>query len=259
MSRLNVFMVVILSLIVAANIGMAQGIYITANVGYSLGAGTQILGANSSYTGTTHNVEVICGSLGEGFKFGASAGYMFNQNLGTELGLSYWPGKTFESISEAGPTAFTELYSGSGFVAVPSIVVSAGMTTINPYARFGVVLGILNVKHELRDVGPAQTAVYTMEETGSLAFGYAGALGVVIPAGSAVDLFAEVGLHSVTYSPSHEELTGYTVNGVDRLATITEKVVEYKDSYTSDAQNTTMAVRRPFSSIGIVVGARINL
>jgi len=99
----------------------------------------------------------------------------------------------------------------------------------------------------------------TTEQSGGLAFGYAGAFGIVVPSGGAVDFFAEVGLYSVTYSPSQAEITRYTVNGVDQLSSINPKVVEYKSSVGSSDQNTETSVRRPFSSVGINAGVRINL
>jgi hypothetical protein len=261
MSRTNVLMVAILCFILGANIGLAQGMYLAANAGYGFGAATQFLGTNTTYTGTgtPTSFEGVFGSYGGGFKVGASAGYMFNKNLGAELGLSYWLGKTFEAGYNSTTNTQTSKLSGSGFVAVPSIVVVANMEKVIPYARFGLVLGILKVKQENRFEQPGNTMQSTLEESGSLAFGYAGALGILVPGGGTVDFFAEVDLHSVNFSPSQIEVTKYTLNGVDQLASIDHKTIEYKESHTESDLYTQMAVREPFSSIGIVVGARINL
>jgi hypothetical protein len=246
--------------------GLAQGVYVSANAGYGLGAGTQILGMNQTSAGTTityYSFEGVFGSYGEGFKFGASAGYMFNKNFGTELGLSYWLGKTFEWTANAGWNSQTSKYSCSGFLAVPSIVVSADMKTINPYARFGLVFGTMKVKEEGRYEENAHIREGTIEETGSLAFGYVGALGIVVPAGGTVDIFAEVALHSLTYSPSQSEVTKLTVDGVDQKASLPRTVYKYEESFDLSfppgTTDTKLAVRRPLSSIGIVVGVRINL
>jgi hypothetical protein len=253
-------MVAVLCFVCGASVGLAQGVYLTANAGYSLGAGTQTLGSNYTSTGATYSYEGVYGSYGEGFKFGASAGYMFSKNLGAELGLSYWLGNTFKVNYKTTTSLTTIKYSGSGFVAVPSIVVSANMEGINPYARFGLVLGILKVKQQYRSEQSGNTTEYTAEDTGNLALGYAGALGVLVPSGGTLDFFAEAALHSVNYSPSQSEITKYTVNGIDGLASLTQKVTEYKDTYTSSTTPSTMlSVRRPFSSIGMVVGVRINL
>jgi hypothetical protein len=84
-------------------------------------------------------------------------------------------------------------------------------------------------------------------------------VGILVPASPKVDFFAEAVLHSVTYSPGKYEITKYNINGVDQLASLTHKEVDYKESFSSSEQYVTIAVRRPFSSIGMAVGVRINL
>ncbi len=258
MSRTNVLLVAILCCILGANVGLTQGLYVTASAGYGFGAGTQVLGNNTTITQTSAIFEGVYGSYGEGFKFGTSAGYMFNKNLGAELGLAYWLGNTLEMQTKTPGVSVTAKSSGSGFVGVPSIVLAVPMGGVSPYARLGLVLGIMTAKQETRIEEPSVTE-YTIEETGHLAFGYAGAFGILIPAGGIMDFFAEATLHSVNYSPAQRELSKYTFNGVDRLPTIDDKVIDYRDSFDSGETSASLAVRRPFGSIGMTVGVRINL
>jgi hypothetical protein len=249
----------ILCSILGASMGSAQGLYVTANAGYGLTAGTQVIDVNYNNTGSTGTYDVVFGSFGEGFKFGASAGYMFNQNLGLELGLSYWLGKSFDASLHSSLFNTTESRRGLGFVATPSIVVTTAMKLINPYARIGVVLGIMEIRAEYRYEGPGPTYAETFEENGGFAFGYAGALGIAIPTGGAVDFFLEAGFQAFTFSPSQSEITAYTVNGINQLESLPRKVTEFKEKFADGESNAVPAVRRPFSSIGMVVGARINL
>ncbi len=266
MSRANILIVAVVCLMLGADIGLAQGVYVTANAGYGFGAGTQYFGNNSTATGFpgaySITQEGVYGSLGKGFKFGASAGYMLSRNLGGELGFSYWLGQKTELTSKSASSSDAQQMSGSGFVAIPSIVVSADMKPINPYARIGLVLGVMKVTIDRR-IQDATTYEYRWEETGNLALGYAGALGIGVPAGGGVGFFAEVALHSVTYSPSQIEITKLTVNGVNQLPTQQHLVTEYKESISTGSgtpvQYSSIAVRRPISSIGLVVGVRINL
>ncbi len=259
MSRTGVLMAVILCLIFGSNIGLTQGLYVTASAGYGLTAGTQVIDVNYNNTGSTGTYDVVSGSFGEGFKFGASAGYMFNQNLGIELGLSYWLGKSFDGSIHSSLFNVDESRRGLGFVATPSIVLSATMKPITPYARMGVVLGIMKIRAEYRYEGPGPTDVETFEENGGFAFGYAGALGMVVPTGWVVDFFAEASFQAFTFSPSQSEVTAYTVNGINQLESLPNKVKDFKDNFADGESNALPAVRRPFSSIGMVVGARINL
>jgi hypothetical protein len=259
MFRITAFPCIVLFFVFGTCMSLAQGFYVTVNGGYGLGAATQILDVTYNNTGSTGAYEVVPGSFGEGFKFGGSAGYMFNENLGVEVVLSYWLGKRFEASLQT--STFSEAINrrGSGFVANPSIVLSSDMKGLHPYARIGVVLGILRISEDFTYNDPGSTYKYTEEENGGLAFGYAGALGVAVPTGGLVDLFAELDIHAFTYSPHQVEVAGYTVNGMNQLETLSSRVREFKESFTEGMTNVIPAVRRPFSSVGVVVGARIKL
>ncbi len=259
MSRTEVLLTAFLCLTLGASTGLAQGLYVTANAGYSLGAGTQYFGQNSDLTKTPIREEGVYGSLGEGLKFGASVGFMFTGNLGAELGFAYWPGKTTKIESKFATGTGVRKWSGSGFVAAPSIVLSANMEPINPYARIGLVLGILEVENRYEAQSTSQAQDIIQEESGKLAVGYAGAVGFLVPAGSTVGFFVEAVIHTVTFSPSQSEFTRYMDNGLDRLPLIQPKVYDFKESITSADENVYMATRRPFSSIGFAAGVRINL
>lgn len=66
-------------------------------------------------------------------------------------------------------------------------------------------------------------------------------------------------LHAVGYSPSKYEITKYTINNVDELPSLSHKEIDYKESFSSNDQYVALAIRRPFSSIGLAAGVRINL
>jgi hypothetical protein len=259
MSRTNVLLVLALCLTLGTTTGLAQGFYVDVNAGYGFGAGTQQMGYNYTSTGPASSYEGVYGSLGEGLKFGASAGYMFDENFGAELGLSYWLGKSLEYTYKTTTTMQTSKWSSWGIVAVPSVVISANLKPVKPYARFGLVLGLLNPKNELNRIETGNNMEAVTEDRGGIALGFAGALGIVVPAGPTVDFFAEAVLDAVNYSPSKYEISKYNINGVDQLPSLSHKEIEYKESFSSNEQNVTLAVRRPFSSIGLAVGVRINL
>ena len=259
MPLINFHLIAVPLLLFGVTVGMAQGLYVTANAGYGFGAGTQLFGGNYDYTKTPVLIEGVHGSYGEGFKFGVSAGYMFSGNLGAELGFAYWLGKTFELQSTFGADVGVRKLSGSGFVALPSIVVSANTEPVSPYARVGLVLGILKVKNGYETHGVSGSVDIMQEETGNLAFGYSGAIGLLVPAGRTVGFFVEASIHTVAYSPDQSEYTKYIDGGVDLLPRIEPKVYKFKESFNNTENDVYMAARRPFSSIGVVVGVKINL
>ncbi len=245
-------------LILATNVAVAQGLYFSANGTYGLGAGTQLIGVNMAPAGTAISYEGVYGSLGEGFKFGVSGGYLFSPHVAAEIGLSYWLGKSIE-LQWSTSTTGNATWSGKGLVAVPSLVFLSNLKPVNPYGKFGMVLGLLRTKEESNGNDPGGHTEYTAEETGGLTIGFAGALGVIVPTGGAVDFFAEVVLHSVTYSPDKVETTGYTDKNQNHVPTPIHLTSDYETSYTSIQPDVSLAVRRPFSSIGFSVGARITL
>lgn len=248
-----------LFLLLGTTTALPQGFFVSVGGGYGLGTGTQSMGQNVTSVGTTGTLEGVYGSLGEGLKLGASAGYMFTENFGAEVGFSYWFGKSIDYGAKYVSSTSSTKFSSWGMVAVPSIVLSAGMESVNPYARFGLVLGIVRPTQEIKQVQESGTLEATLEERGGLAIGYSGALGISIPIGGVVDVFVETVLHSVSYSPGEYEITKYQINGSDRLSTLPQRTIEYKENLSFADQYVTLAVRRPFSSIGFAAGVRVNL
>ncbi len=259
MSRIRLLVITILCLIFGVAVGFGHGLYVTANGGYGLGAGTQVFNPSVNSTGTTQTFEGVFGSLGEGAKFGVSGGYMFTNHFGAELGVSYWLGKKIESTYTSSTSNNTYDVSGAGFVAVPLLVFLSNLKPVNPYGKFGLIVGFLKSKQETSLRISGVSSEYTFEETGGPAIGFAGALGVIVPTGGAVDFFVEVALHSLTYSPAKQEITKYTVNGQDRLSGLTHTSFDFRETVTSSDQYAYMAVRRPFSSIGFSAGVRVAL
>lgn len=239
----------------------AQEGYVALSGGYGLSAGSQQLESKSSGT----NREGVYGSFGKGIKFGITGGYMFSQHVGGEIAFSYIIGSSFEggSTNTAGTSSSTVKRSGSGFMIVPGIVVSGAGGSASPYAKAGVIIGILKVKNEMSSTSTqGQTRSQsegTLEETGGVALGFAGGVGIVFNPASPLSFFAEVALVSVAYSPSQIELTKATQDGRDILSQVTEIKADFKESYSTTERNVQLAVREPFGSVGINVGVRLNL
>lgn len=258
MSRTQIFPSMLL-LLIGATPALSQGLYVAAYGGYGLGAETQTIGMNYNAASGSPSASVVYGSYGEGLKAGGSVGYMFTENFGVELGFSYWfPNSIDYTLIYTSSTSSVKM-TGSGVVAVPSLVISGGTNALNPYARVGLVLGIPDLKEEIRVVQASGTTQTSLQEKGGFPLGYTGALGINIPAGGSVDFFAEAVLTSLTYSPSSYEYTGYIVNGVDQLPTMQHKTIDYKETVSNTDQNATGAVRIPFSNVGFAAGVRIRL
>ena len=246
---------------------MAQSFYVTTNVGYAIGM-TKISGFvnNTTYSSiydpntgnntTLRSFEDVPLSLGNGFNFGISGGYSFNQYLGVELGLNYLIGGetkltyTFETAwlnpdntIRTEQQLSTQKLSSNMFRILPSIVITPGFEKLNPYLKMGVVIGFGNTLVESEsNVTTNDTLVilrHIREDTrffGGLAFGFQGTIGVDYGINENIKIFTEANYLGYSYAPSKAEVIRYELNGTDNLPNLSEseKKHEFLDSYTDD-------------------------
>ena len=83
---------------------------------------------------------------GRGFNVDVGAGYMFTNNIGAELDVKDFFGLHIKEYynnfySEGTGQASTEYYSGMLLQVIPSVVLDLGFDKIDPYARFGLIIG----------------------------------------------------------------------------------------------------------------------
>jgi hypothetical protein len=109
-----------------ANTGATYSFGIINTTQLSAGVGTQ---------------EIAKINLGKGFNVGLNFGYIFNKNIGVELGASYLMGaKTNTAItSYTGDYRYNEI-SVKMIVIKPTIVFRAGFDKLNRYAKIGMVI-----------------------------------------------------------------------------------------------------------------------
>jgi opacity protein-like surface antigen len=78
--------------------GFSQNFYISPEIGYSFGTARQNVD-NYFFDGFSESVDQLVYSLGQGFNFGGGIGYMFNSNIGIELGVNYLIGSMYIRFS----------------------------------------------------------------------------------------------------------------------------------------------------------------
>ena len=272
---------------------MAQGAYVNINAGYGFSMGSQVMMYNYKANITTDNstgdetftqsLENVTGSLGKGFNFGGAFGYMFNKNLGAEIGVSYLlSGKTEGKINSTHKTIETDgtstttttnsitTLSSRMLRFMPSIVISSGFEGIDPYAKFGFVIGTGSVllDSELDENNTRSTTIW--KYNGGVAMGLTGAIGANFTVNDKIMFFGEINMVNMSYAPTKGELTESTSNGTDLLPGMSarQKEIEFVDSqsYSSDAvtppesePSKQIKPKYPFGSVGINIGLRIDL
>ncbi len=255
----------------------AQGAYVNINAGYGFSMSPQVLLYNSKSNSTggeilTTNAEVVTASLGKGFNFGGTFGYMFNKNIGAELGISYLLGSTTKAISEytnkiIEPDGTTIINTGKGtytlsstmFRFMPSVIISSGFEGIDPYAKFGFIIGIGSVISDYKQ----EESSLTWKYNGGVALGLTAAIGTNFPVNDKLAFFGEINMVNMSYAPTKGITTEAIINGND----ISEQEIEFVDNITyyhdnpppDSEQNQQLKTRYPFGSVGISIGLRMNI
>lgn len=260
----------------------AQGFYGGVNVGYGFPLGSQQAFGMSNTTSSFDyfSYEPVFISFAEGIYFGATGGYMFNANVGVDLGLNYLIGNSAQSVYQ---TSYSEpdneyrytqttIVSGNMLRVTPSLVVRAGTEKLNPYAKLGVVIGFANVEIEdnsseyenyFGDINQS-TSTMTMDLNEGVAIGLSSALGALFTVSDRMSFFAEINMVNMSYAPNKGMVTGYIVDGVDLMGSLTtsEKEVEFVDKITQSGnappnENEPSQVAKanlPFGSYGLNIG-----
>jgi hypothetical protein len=262
----------------ASNI-FAQGAYVGFNAGYGFGMGS-FTASNSTYTqktiGYTRTEDAVNLSFGKGLNIAGTFGYMFNKNVGAELGISYLIGGKTTITDKATYTNSSSLdtynYSASMLRINPTIVVTAGLEGINPYAKFGVIVGfgsytVDNVSSTTNTLGTTED-LFTEKYSGGMAIGVNAGVGAFYNLSDNLALFGELNMVNLSYAATKSIFTVNSINGEDQLSTMTtsQKETNYVDSYTYDSAATVSTstassgqkAKVPFGSFGINIGVKFS-
>jgi hypothetical protein len=200
----------------------AQELY--AGIGYGYGfpiAGTTIQNVTNNYSSittissTSYTSKTL--SYGEGVNLGAFVGYMFNKNMGLELGISYLAeGGTTSTVNSTGNTgsltptfSATQTYIGSSLRIIPAYRMQLGEGSVRPYSVFGPIIGSGTVA-SYNTVGSMNETVYS----GGYSYGFHAAMGARIMFSDNVAIYVEIALNCQNYCPASATTNGQTIEYV---------------------------------------------
>ena len=257
-----------------------KGLYFKSNVGYNFAISnsqhsyyeTPLAAVPTPFWNTTETsgddqIEVVDVNLGKGLNFGATVGYMFNDRFGAELEVDYLLGSETEAKQTelSGDYASQKLYSRMLQIK-PTFVLSGGYTTINPYAKFGAIIGSGKVIEEYTQYDGTDLYEAEVEAKGGIAFGFHAGLGMSFGLTSNLSLFGELNMNNLNYAPKEGEMTKYTRNGVDELATldISQKEYEYTENPTMGSGGPSQPTKAPktsynYGTLGLNIGLKYSL
>jgi opacity protein-like surface antigen len=253
-----------------------NGLYFSFNTGYNFNASSatdtnnSIIYNNSinGFNVISQKSEAINVSFGKGFNLGGAIGFMFNKNVGAELGINYLFGSQITTTSKSNDSS-SEYNDYTRMLQFrPTIIISAGMDKLNPYAKFGFLVGTGSIESESTQKSGSNNAIIKATRDGGIAFGYHAGVGLSYKISEKIDLFGELTMVNMSYAPTKSKVTSATFNGVNRLSElpVIEKETEYVDSIdivnvdaNSNAPRKRLRFRVPFGSFGFNFGLKINL
>lgn len=251
----------------------AQGAYINLNTGYGLGINLQSVPSFSEEIRNANEYiyEHPGISLGKGFTFGGAVGYMFHKNIGAELGLSYLVGGKSKAKSSYDASRIDKSLSSQMLRIIPSLVITPSFKKINPYAKFGLLIGtgfIMNTEKEYYASSTIVPATKT-KSNGGIALGLSSGIGTTFNLSDKVLFYGEFNMVNLSYAPTKGELVHYIWHNGDWHPAGSEKIKYVDvdmDSYIGSS-NTSSGNSQPrqelkekfsYGSVGINLGLRIN-
>jgi len=291
-----------LGLVISMN--TSAQIYFGLGGGYGFAAGKQdmISGPdvssttnynNTAFPNTFTKTETFTArsySIGKGGNIGLYGGYMFNKYLGAELGISYLIGASSIGTTDYATTTLnfgggssstdnktTTTVKGSMVRLVPGLRVQIGEKKIKTYATAGIIIGVagkatMETNNVNSQTGMATTTTDQINTlSGGMSWGLHSSIGVCYAVSGMIGIFGEISANLQNAHPSKNLETTYTVNGADKLSTLTtsQKETDYSSPYTVTTTQASVAdpgapqqaasINAPFSSIGFNIGVHITL
>ncbi len=218
-----------------------QGMYFRLGGGYALPLASEVIGTKDVRTrpatgNQIYTSENVSGSFGAGMNINLGGGYMFNENIGFDLGVLYQRSKKYETIDNYydpfGKEEDIITHQSTAIFFNPSFLITSGTGTKVPYGKFGVVVGSPKIKVEenyFYNLDGTETQHREWEYRKGMAFGFQGTVGMNWMLSNKLDLFTEINFVSMSFYPGEYELTIYTSNGTNVLPNlpVNSKKVEF--------------------------------
>lgn len=267
------------------------------SVGYGLPWLSQQIGTNTSSTYSTaldpetqmevprvtNASKIVKGSFGAGLNVSGAFGYTLSENIGLELGISYSAGKEYRVASNytdirldvfKSSTYESETSKSRAVLFAPLLKFITHKRNLTPYFLIGPVFGKINFNRtmvrSIEENDFLTTEVRNTKYKGGISVGLRGAVGASVILNRKFSVFSEIMFTGMNYYPKQSEIVRYTINGEDRITSLTEnsRKTLYVKSVDNDSDNASDYVNAPgkavrsalsMSSVGANIGLLINL
>lgn len=266
-------LIIAVAIVLISSNSFAQKFYVKLNGGYNF-ASASFTGSSSNQSGNTTTYERYQITLGKGFNFNGSIGYMLNKYLGAEVGANYLTGGETTKTDKSTNSVRNFTNTSSMLSLVTSIVFTPGFEKINPYAKFGLIVGLGSYTTKFENITTYPGPPYSITDNtttlynGGIAIGLVSNFGVDYKINDHFSVLGEISLNNLSYAPTKREVIESKENGKDVLASLStrDKITEYSESYTEennvspdkDKPSKGLLQSLPFSSFGLNIGVKYS-
>jgi hypothetical protein len=248
-------------LLIACSVSSAYSqLYVRVGGGYSFDLGSNQIGDNYAWTGTSSTREAVYGSFGSGVHGEGAVGVAVAEHLSAEIAFGYLAGASHElTLRRDNPTYTnhsTETFSSTMFTITPAVIVSTEIMGITPYSRFGVTFGFPRLVNDgfleetYQGVYSSHSTKYT--EWGGVAIGLNGSFGVSVSFGGPI-VYGEVRAISMSWNPVKWKVEYDNTTREGEYKKKTPYILE------SSSMPEQLQPSHPFGSLGFVIGVMLQL
>jgi hypothetical protein len=211
-----------------------------------------------------------------GLNYDLYGGYQFNRFISAGVNLQYFHGLNFNQTRQGVGEVTNYLHkltlAAYMFSINPTLFLSPGFSKLNPWMSMGVVIGALTrIKEKETQTNTYNSTTSELERTGvyhgGVPIGFDFRAGVDYKLSKTVDLFADIHLRGMNYTPTKFSVKTYTNNGMDEFSSLSVKqreteFVKELDRYEqipADSPDKQLKRSFPFTAIGLDFGVKINL
>jgi hypothetical protein len=209
--------------------------------------------------------------LGKSFGPAIRAGIFLNDFMAVELGVVYRMGinTKIDVSTTAGSSSGWDKFKGNMLQLVPAVVIQPDfdLGSVSPYARVGVLIGVLpSITCNFDVTRSGIERVGTLRYTGGVAIGGSAALGCDIDITDMLSLYVELCYDAMAYAPTKGKLVKYSENGADKLGDLSTQDKETKfvkdiTGFVADPNSPDQQLKNsyPFNNLALNFGVKINL
>ncbi|MFI5150026.1 MAG: outer membrane beta-barrel protein [Bacteroidia bacterium] len=246
----------------------AQGLYVGIGGGYGFAADKQDLGQNITTAPGTTTYASNSFSLGKGTSIGVYGGYLFNKNIGAELGAAYLIGNTTSTTEESLDASSiitlksTHSLKGSMLRLAPSMRIQYGEKRLHPFVTAGLIIGLgSQITEEYYTLRGTDLNDNMATYSGGISLGFHASAGIQFNLTDRVGIYGELSGNFQSYAPKKMIYTKFLAHGVDELPgmTVSQKETDFQNNYTAGTNSpgtpsSSTLVHFPFSSVGLNIG-----